>query len=246
MCFIEADWPLTGVHACSTTRLGGLSEAPYNGFNLAAHVADDADTVAENRILLRAGLNLPSEPVWLDQVHADGVIDAARVTTGTPQADAAYTTAQGVVCAVLTADCLPVLFATGDGKAVAAAHAGWRGLAAGVLEATVDRLTSKTGCLASEVFAWFGPAIGPAAFEVGEDVRSAFTVIDSVLGEAFVAGRPGHWQADIYALARGLLNRRGVTEIYGGGRCTFSEQAFFYSYRREQRTGRMASLIWRD
>jgi hypothetical protein len=245
LCFIEADWPLSGVHACSTTRLGGLSESPYDGFNLATHVADDASVVAQNRILLRAGLNLPSEPVWLEQVHADGVIDAASAI-GSPQADASYTTAEGVVCAVLTADCLPVLFATADGGAVAAAHAGWRGLASGVLEATVASLSSTTGCQAGDIFAWLGPAIGPAAFEVGEGVRSAFTAIDSALAEAFVAGQPGHWQADIYALARGLLNRCGVSGIYGGGRCTFSERDFFYSYRREPRTGRMASLIWRD
>lgn len=243
--FIEADWPLDDrVHACTTTRLGGISESSYTGFNLAVHVEDDVSAVIENRSMLRAELHLPAEPAWLEQVHADAVLDAGRVT-GVPQADASYTTEQGVVCAVLTADCLPVLFATRDGKAVAAAHAGWRGLAGGVLDATVETLLSKTGCHAGDIFAWLGPAIGPAAFEVGEDVLNAFTAIDASLSEAFTAGRAGHWQADIYTLARRLLNSCGVSEIYGGGRCTFTEEALFYSYRREQRTGRMASLIWR-
>lgn len=239
---IRPDWSLSGVHACSTTRVGGSSQPPFDSLNLATHVEDEASVVANNRARLCSELNLPAEPVWLEQVHGNTVVDAASVK-GLPQADAAYTTEKGVVCAVLTADCLPVLFAARDGRAVAAAHAGWRGLAGGVLEATVDRLVNDCACQPADIFAWMGPAIGPTAFEVGEEVLTAFSRIDSCLEVAFTAGRPGHWLADIYSLARTLLKRCGVTEVSGGGRCTYTEEALFYSYRRAPRTGRMASMI---
>ena len=243
-CFIEADWPLAGkVSACTTTRVGGVSKTPYDSFNLAAHVDDSVEAVVNNRRMLREELDLPADPVWLEQVHGNAVVDAASVKD-IPQADASFTTQPGVVCAVLTADCLPVLFSTRDGGAVAAAHAGWRGLAEGVLEVTVQKLVSAAGVEAADVVAWLGPAIGPDAFEVGSEVVKAFTDIGTELDTAFEAGRKGHWQADLYSLARGLLNRCGVSEIYGGGRCTFSEQELFYSYRREQKTGRMATLIY--
>lgn len=241
--FITPGWGVPGVKAVTTTRYGGVSKAPFDSFNLAAHVDDDSDAVAQNRSLLRQQLDLSAEPAWLQQVHGNIVVDAALLPA-MPQADASFTTEPGVVCAVLTADCLPVLFTCRDGRAVAAAHAGWRGLAAGVLEATVEVLMEQTGCYASDIFAWMGPAIGRDAFEVGEDVLAAFNAIDPGLGEAFVLGRPGHWQADIYMLGRKLLNRCGVSEIYGGGLCTYNDDRF-YSYRQQATTGRMASLIWR-
>ncbi len=242
--FIHADWPVSGVKAGSTTRHGGSSKPPYDSLNLASHVEDEPVAVADNRACLMRALQLPSEPVWLQQVHGNVVIDAASAS-GLPQADAAFTTVPGVVCAVLTADCLPVLFAGRDGAAIAAAHAGWRGLAAGVLEATVDSLTLHSACRASDIVAWLGPAIGADAFEVGDDVFATFHDIAPALDDAFVAGRPGHWQADIYRLARILLQRHGVSAIYGGGFCTYHDDRF-YSYRQQARTGRMASLIWME
>lgn len=244
MSFIHADWSLRGVQAGSTTRHDGISEPPYDSLNLASHVEDDPKAVAENRARLKRALQLPVDPVWLEQVHGNVVIDAASAK-GIPRADASFTTVPGVVCAVLTADCLPVLFATRDGSAVAAAHAGWRGLAAGVLQATVDSLMTHSGCRASDIVAWLGPAIGSDAFEVGEDVLTTFHEIEPALDGAFVAGRPGHWQADIYQLGRGLLNRCGVSEIHGGSLCTYHDDRF-YSYRQQASTGRMASLIWME
>jgi YfiH family protein len=242
--FIQADWSLDGVQAGSTTRHGGSSEPPYDSLNLASHVEDEPTAVADNRACLKRALQLPAEPVWLEQVHGNVVIDAASAR-GIPRADASFTTVPGIVCAVLTADCLPVLFARRDGSAVAAAHAGWRGLAAGVLEATVDSLVMHSPCRASDIVAWLGPAIAADAFEVGDDVFATFHEIEPALDEAFEASRPGHWQADIYQLGRGLLNRCGVSEIHGGGLCTYHDDRF-YSYRQQARTGRMASLIWMD
>lgn len=237
---LKPDWPApANVHAWVTTRRGGVSAAPYDSFNLATHVGDDPAAVAANRAYLRA--MLPAEPRWLDQVHGVAVVDAAAAR-GTPQADAAIATADNVVCAVMTADCLPVLFARRDGSAVGAAHAGWRGLCNGVLEATVARLGPP-----SELMAWLGPAIGPDTFEVGEEVRTAFASYDPVSLAAFRPGlAPGKWWADIYMLARQRLVRAGVTHLYGGGLCTVSDAGRFYSYRREKTTGRMASLIWRE
>lgn len=239
MQFIEPDWPApAGVHALVSTRAGGASRPPYASLNLGDHVGDDPAAVALNRRRLRAFL--PDEPKWLVQVHGTAVAQADQLQ-GPVEADAAVAFMPGTVCAVLTADCLPVLFCDRGGTRVAAAHAGWRGLAAGVLAASVAAMR----CDAAEVLAWLGPAIGPQAFEVGEEVREAFVRDLPAAAAAFLPGQPGKWLADIYQLARLRLARAGVREVYGGGLCTYADQARFYSYRRDGATGRMASLIWR-
>jgi YfiH family protein len=241
---LQAPWPLPPrVRAAQTTRHGGVSLAPYAELNLATHVGDDPAQVQTNRRLLRAHLALPNEPLWLEQVHGIAVHRASPENTPTqpPRADAAYTDQPGVVLAVLTADCLPVLFAARDGTEIAAAHAGWRGLHAGVLEATLSHFRSPP----SDILAWLGPAISPTAFEVGEDVYHAFTEHDPAAASAFIpSSRTGHWQADLYRLARLRCHAAGVQSIHGGDLCSFSDPRFF-SYRRETPTGRMASLIWR-
>lgn len=239
--WLEAEWPApANVRAVTTTRGGlGVSLPPFDRFNLADHVGDDPAAVAANRARLVSVLHLPTEPVWLEQVHGAGVARLPVAVTK-PQADAAVTTTPGVVCAVLTADCLPVLFCDRDGTKVAAAHAGWRGLAGGVLEATVAAMDVPP----QDVLAWLGPAIGSRTFEVGEEVRAAFTADDPAASSAFTPTRPGHWRADLYTLARRRLARIGVEAVFGGGHCTFEESQRFYSYRRDGRTGRMASLIW--
>ena len=237
---IQPDWPAPQrVHSLMTTREGGVSDAPWASFNLGDHVGDDPAHVVANRVRLRQ--QLPAEPQWLKQVHSAHVVELGRDTDR--EADASYTRQTGQVCAVLTADCLPVLFCDRAGSVVAAAHAGWRGLAAGVLEATVAAMQVPPG----EVLAWMGVAIGPQAFEVGDDVRQAFVHQYPESALAFVphpASTPGKWLADIYQLARIRLTRSGVQAIFGGGRCTFNEAESFYSYRREGITGRMASLVW--
>lgn len=232
-------WPAPpGIRAATTTRVGGVSRDTFAGLNLASHVGDEPADVARNRALLREALALPGEPLWLSQVHGRVVVDAAQASEGA-EADASFSTEPGVVCAVMTADCLPVLFADRAGGAVAAAHAGWRGLAGGVLEETLARFEEP-----ARVMAWLGPAIGPRAFEVGDEVRAAFCEAQAEAEHCFLPNGPGHWLADIYALARLRLGAAGVGEVYGGGRCTYSEPELFYSYRRSRRTGRMASLIW--
>lgn len=233
------DWPApTQVRACTTTRIGGISSSPYDTLNLASHVGDDPQAVAENRRRLREHLALPAEPRWLNQVHGSCAADAALVADPC-DADASFTALPGVVCAVLTADCLPLLLCNRAGTKVAAVHAGWRGLHGGVVEQTVRALNLP----GSELFAWLGPAIGPDTFEVGGEVREAFISVEARAAEAF---RPHgeRWLADLYLLARQRLASVGVTQVYGGDRCTFSEPEKFYSYRREAKTGRMASLIW--
>jgi YfiH family protein len=237
--WIRPDWPCpVGVRAVSTTRHGGTSLAPYASLNLGDHVGDDPGYVAKNRQLLEQRLLLPSEPVWLQQVHGRRVIEAGVDTD--KRADAAWTMQAGSVCAVMTADCLPVLFCDRQGTRVAAVHAGWRGLAAGVLEATVDRLAAR----AEDLMAWMGPAIGPRAFEVGDDVRQVFVDHDPNAAAAFEPIGEGHWLADIYRLARQRLGSCGITRVFGGGFCTWSDRERFFSYRRDKVTGRMASLIW--
>ncbi len=237
-------WPLPPqVYAAQTTRSGGISLAPYATLNLASHVGDDPAHVQTNRRLLREHLALPGEPLWLEQVHGTEVYVAssANAPTHPPRADAAYTDQPGVALAVLTADCLPVLFASRDGTEIAAAHAGWRGLHAGVLEATLNTFKNPP----EEIIAWFGPAISQAAFEVGDEVRTAFIQHDSAATHAFTPSpRTGHWQADLYQLARLRCHAAGVHNIHGGELCSFSDPRF-YSYRRATPTGRMASLIWR-
>ena len=237
----DVQWPAPRtVHAVSTERAGGHSAGAYASFNLAAHVGDDPQAVAANRAALRHRLALPAEPLWLRQVHGREVArhDGRALE---PTADAAVTFEPGRVLAVLTADCLPVVFASRDGNRLGIAHAGWRGLAAGVLEATVAAL----GVPGTDLLAWLGPAIGPAAFEVGAEVRAAFLDADPGAAAAFAANARGRWQADLYALARRRLAALGVAAS-GGGACTLAEPARYYSFRREATTGRMATLLWRD
>lgn len=248
MDLIIPDWPdlPASVGALSTTRRGGASRAPFDdgsgagGLNLGAHVADCQLHVRENRNLLRAVL--PAEPAWLTQVHGTAIVDAAGLSD-MPEADASFSTAKGVVCAIMTADCLPVLFCDRLGRVVAAAHAGWRGLSDGILEKTV---ISMRAAGAGEITAWLGPAIGPKHFEVGEDVRQKFVAHDASVSGAFkpIAAHEGKYLADIYALARTRLRQAGVHSISGGGFCTGTDAHRFFSYRRDKVTGRMASLIW--
>jgi YfiH family protein len=254
---IMPDWPdaPANIGALATTRRGGVSAAPYDdalgggGLNLGLHVGDDPERVQANRTLLQD--LLPGRPAWISQVHGVAVVDAAHVQPGQPLrvADASIATARGVVCTVLTADCLPVLLADLDGKVVGAAHAGWRGLAAGVLGETVGAMRAAG---AGEITAWMGPAIGPTRFEVGTDVLDSFMEAARGAAEveqataAFTAfqGRPGKYLADMYSLARCLLARDGVTRVSGGVHCTVTERERFYSYRRDGVTGRQATLIW--
>lgn len=236
------DWPApTNVRAAVTTRrLPGCSRAPFDAFNLGMRCGDDAPAVAANRALLVRALDLPAAPRWLRQVHGIDVVDAdATAAQDEPAADAAIAR-EDAVLAILTADCLPILFCVDDGSAIAAAHAGWRGLAAGVIEATLARL----GVAPLRVLAWLGPAIGAASYEVGEEVRAAFVAADPLATHAFTPTRPAHWHCDLYALARQRLAAAGVARVHGGGFDTFAD-ARFYSYRRARETGRFASLIWR-
>ena len=241
-----ADWPAPGnVRTLLTTRLGGVSRGAYSSMNLGQHVGDDPLAVAANRQQLTDMLAACSagSPVWLNQVHGTRVVDAAAlVGNRAPEADASFARAAGVVCAVMTADCLPVLFCDASGTVVAAAHAGWRGLLAGVLEEAVAAM----GVPGEEVIACLGPAIGPQAFEVGDEVRSAFIAVDENAAHAFKPSVESKWLADIYWLARQRLQRKGVTSVYGGMQCTYDEADRFFSYRRDGQTGRMASLIWLD
>lgn len=235
-----ASWPAPPqVKAFTTTRGGGVSAGPFASLNLASHVGDDPAVVEGNRTLLRAGAQLPAGPVWLDQVHGIEVIDAAGATPGVP-ADGSYARAPGVVCAVLTADCLPVFLCDRDGTRVAVLHAGWRGLVAGIIERGVVALALPP----ARLLAWLGPAIGPRAFEVGPEVRAAFMAQDGAAQAAFVPGADGHYWADLYLLARQRLARQGVEAVFGGEHCTYEDRGRFFSYRRDGRCGRMASLIW--
>lgn len=246
---LRPDWPAPAqVHALVTTRLGGFSGAPWDSLNLGDHVADDPEAVRANRDLLEQALQRiapASAPLWLKQVHGLRVVTPPAEPTQRrvwiPEADAATTTLPGVPVTVMTADCLPVFFCDRAGTRVAVAHAGWRGLCDGVLEATVAEFAQP-----SEVLAWMGPAIGPQAFEVGGEVRAEFIARDPAAVEAFrpVADKPGHWLGDLYLLARQRLARVGVSAVSGGGRCTHGERDSFFSFRRDGRTGRMASVIW--
>jgi len=238
--WIEPDWPVPGhVRVLSTLRGGGVSREPYAALNLAAHVGDRPGAVAANRLLLREAAHLPAEPLWLEQVHGADVV-RHRGQPGVPRGDAAVTTETGRVCAVLTADCLPVAFADRGGTRVAVAHAGWRGLVGGVLEATVAALEVPPG----DLRAWLGPAIGPDAFEVGEEVRAAFRARWPDSDRCFVPNARGRRQADLYGLARLALSKVGVTSVHGGEWCTHRDDGHFYSFRRDGVTGRMATLGW--
>ena len=241
---LEVDWPLPrGVRAAFTTRVGGVSRAPWDSFNLGAHVGDDPSHVALNRARLRELLELRNEPAWLEQVHGANVANAdLPFADGPPlRADAAVASHRDTACVVMVADCLPVLFASRDGERVGAAHAGWRGLAAGVLENTVAAM----GVPARELTAWLGPSILQPNFEVGADVHDAFVRFDAGAADYFSRNPRGRWQADLVGLARRRLKRLDVRAISGGNWCTFADPSRFFSHRRDGKGGRMAALIWR-
>ena len=239
---IRARWPAPPqIQAVSTTRLGGCSRPPYDGLNLADHVGDRPVDVRANRDWLRRSLRLSGQPAWLRQVHGTRVIEAAEWVSA-PEADGSVTGTRGIVCAVLTADCMPVLLCDHKGRRVAALHAGWRGLCAGIIESGVRAM----GLAPEEIMAWLGPAIGAGAFEVGPEVRDSFLCQDKEAAGAFRPSGPGRWFADLGALAHLRLQREGVTAVYAGSECTFADSGRFYSYRRDRTTGRMASLIWID
>ena len=240
LAWLEPDWPVPpGVRVISTLRSGGASAGPFASLNFAAHVGDRPEAVAENRRRLRVAVALPAEPLWLEQVHGvdvavhDGGSDSRR-------ADASIAFTSGRVCAVMTADCLPIVLADRAGTRVGVAHAGWRGLLGGVVEATVARLE----CDPRELLAWLGPAIGAAAFEVGAEVREAFVNRSPDLASGFTSNERGRFQADLYGLARQVLAAAGVTSVHGGGWCTHADASRFFSFRRDGTTGRMATLAW--
>lgn len=240
--FIQPNWPAPAtVKAYTTTRQGGVSGAPFNNFNLGDHVGDDDNAVAQNRLLLRNTLQLLAEPKWLKQIHSTQVILAEQITADT-QADAAYTRQAKVVCAILTADCLPMLICDRAGTIVAAVHAGWRGLASGIIEQTIQTLQTPP----ADLLIWLGPAIGADVYEVGAEVRAQFITADPLAEQAFKANANQRWLANMYLLATLRLKHCGVTAIYGGDYCTYSDPERFFSYRRDGQTGRIASLIWLD
>jgi len=241
--FIVPDWPVPArVKSISTTRLHGFSTDVYASNNLGLHVGDDAAIVQANRQKLRSDAELPSAPLWMNQIHSNKVVYASDIKN-VVDADASFTDNAGQICVVMTADCLPVLFVNESATKVAAAHAGWRGLLDGILENTVEKLAQN----GERIFAWLGPAIGPTAFEVGDDVFSAFVERDVCSESAFQRRDDSDkWLANIYQLASMRLKATGVVDIYGGEYCTYSDQQRFYSYRRDGACGRMASLIWLD
>ncbi|WP_123101307.1 peptidoglycan editing factor PgeF [Acidithiobacillus sulfuriphilus] len=243
--FVVPDWPAPpDVRAVITLRAGGVSAEPYASFNLGEHVGDDAQRVAENRVRLQQQLGLPRPPAWLTQVHGTRVVELHGTEQCPLEADGAVTSQRGVVLAVLTADCLPVLACRRDGQRIGVFHAGWRGLLGGILEAGMAAM----GTSPDEVLIYLGPAIGPSRFEVGAELREAFAAHDSTAQDCFHPGRDGRWLADIYALARQRLARAGVpaAAISGGEYCTVMEAERFFSYRRDGRCGRMATVIWRE
>ncbi|WP_027159622.1 peptidoglycan editing factor PgeF [Methylobacter luteus] len=238
--WLEPDWPAPGhVHAATTLRTGGVSSGGFASLNPATHVGDNVEAVRQNRQIIKAMLGLPAEPVWLEQIHSNKAIDAAK-SQSLEQADASYADKPGVVCAVLTADCLPLLVCNTGGNRIAAIHAGWRGLLSGVIGNTVAAMGNQ------DLLVWLGPAIGPACFEVGAEVREAFIEKSAEFATAFKECGNGKWLADIYQLARVDLASLGIDRIYGGHFCTVTDHDRFYSYRRDKETGRMATLIWRD
>jgi polyphenol oxidase len=240
--WIEANWPAPDhVHAGTTKRPGGTSSAPYDSFNLAEHVGDDRQKVTANRQLLRKYLHLPANPVWLRQAHGNQVINA-HTTAQDTTADGSYTDTAGIVCAVLTADCLPLLLCDTRGTEIAAIHIGWRSFSRNIIQNALAMFSASPG----EVMAWLGPCISSNNYEVGNDVRDSCLEISKRFEIAFTPIHDGYWQADLARLAKLQLEEHGLENIYGGEYCTFAEKSLFYSYRREGTTGRMASLIWMD
>ena len=241
--WLTPNWPAPPqIKAFSTTRQGGFSEQSYNSMNLGDHVGDDAEKVAKNRTTLRSMLDLPNEPQWLKQIHGNKVIQIHTGSSATVEADGCFTKQESNVCAVLTADCLPILITDKAGTTVAAIHAGWRGLANGIIDVALRAL----GLPNHSLLVWLGPAIGPTKFEVGEDVKSIFSEQAYNTDLAFKPKTANKWLLDIYQIARYNLIRNGVEQIYGGDQCTFSQSDRYFSYRRDGVTGRMASLIWLD
>ena len=241
LSYLTPSWSAPAcVKAYVSTRQGGVSEGEFGSLNLGGHVGDEINDVKQNRQLFSSDLAMPNSIVWLNQVHGTNVV-VLPSNDNELDADAAVTAQIGQVCAVLTADCLPVFFCNKQGTQVGVAHAGWRSLCSGVLENTLKHFSAP-----SDVLVWFGPAIGSAAFEVGEDVRDAFITKNAEAEAAFVFQGNGKWLADLYLLARQRLSACGVAEIYGGDCCTYQDQARFFSYRRDGKTGRMASVIWLD
>lgn len=239
---LTPDWPVPcNVHAVCSTRQGGYSAGPYASLNLGEHVADDQALVFINRRHLQQQAAMPGAPVWLQQVHGTQVQMLKRDTPDGLTGDASVTTESGVVCTVMTADCLPLLLCNRQGTQVAAVHAGWRGLCDGVIEATIAHFAEP-----DEVLAYLGPAISQQSFEVGSEVRAAFIACATEAERAFRPGANGKWQADLYMLARQRLSKCGVQHIYGGSYCTYLQPELFFSYRRDGQTGRMASCIWID
>jgi polyphenol oxidase len=238
--WLQPDWPApANVHSATTLRTGGVSTGEYTSLNPATHVGDNADSVSQNRQIIKMMLNLPSEPIWLNQTHSNRAVKA--IATDTPQqADASYTNQPSVVCAVMTADCLPLLVCSLDGSEIAAIHAGWRGLLDGVIDNTINGLKNK------DLLVWLGPAIGSERFEVGNEVRAAYIEQSAEYTPAFKQHSQDKWLANIYQLARINLAVLGINKVYGGNFCTVTDKERFYSYRRDQVTGRMATLIWRD
>lgn len=240
---IFANWPAPShVNALTTTRQGGVSVPPYASLNLAYHVGDDVSAVAENRRQLIQQYQLPSAPCYLEQIHSNQVIELSGPSSQVPQADAAYTRQPNVVCAVMTADCLPILLCDVTGQEIAAIHAGWRGLVQQIIEQTLTKFQQPRHA----IMAWLGPAIGPSKFEVGSEVRAQFIAYHASMTHAFIPSVADKYLADIYQLARIILQQQGIDRIYGGQYCTVTQTEQFFSYRREQQTGRMVSLIWQN
>lgn len=238
--WLTPDWSAPeGVRAATTLRAGGVSLPPYDSLNPALHVGDDVGRVKQNRQIIKNMLELPAEPVWMEQIHSNRVIQADNFTA-LEQADASYTSERGVVCTIMTADCLPVLVCSVGGDCVGAIHAGWRGLLNGIISNTLAAMG------AGDYLVWLGPAIGPECFEVGVEVRDAFVQKAGAFDDAFTQQNNGKWLADIYQLARIELASLGVNKVFGGDFCTMTDAQRFYSYRRDQQTGRMATLIWRE
>ena len=237
--FIEPDWPAPErVGAVCSTRIGGCSQTPFDSFNLALHVGDDPARVRQNRARLRDLLELPAQPEWMRQIHSSRVVKLEN--DNSREADAAITREPGRVAVVMTADCLPILLCNREGDEVAAVHAGWRGLQAGVIQATLAGMQSP----AQQLMAWIGPGISQLHFEVGDEVREAFMAVKPGNADFFEAHGPGHWLCDLPGLAQRVLERANVAAVYRDPHCSYRDEKLFYSYRRQADTGRMAALIW--
>lgn len=240
--FISPDWPLADkVNAFTTTRLGGVSVSPYNDLNLALHVGDQAESVIKNRSLLNKQLPIGVSCKWINQTHSNIVVNASEIEPDSIEADASFTIDRNIVCAVLTADCLPILFSDQNGECVGVTHVGWRGLLDGIIQKTIEAMSAYK----KPDYAWLGPAIGPTAFEVGEDIYTGYIQRDPNFEAAFTTKVAGKWNFDIYLAAKVVLSAADIPYVYGGVFCTYNDEQQFFSYRRNAMTGRMATLITR-